>query len=369
MEMNNIFYEKDVAYYIPCMYPLIHEYMRNSNYNSYLSIHANLDLLGLPVLCKNEELKSYSVFAFDVTKLNYKSREENLGFTLERKEISNNENRLKALYSMLESKKSVIVSGTQYYLPYSNGYKAESYILNYPNPIFGIVNHWITVYGIENGEVLIRDTTLNYFGKIGLDDFLNFWAGDKNIKELNEVKGVNELLENGFADVELDKELQSNDYKELFLKTLKTIAYEYVTGKSIKEEQNTYFYGSATLVELINSIADSADQESNNKIWSAFNNCLFSFKFSRLIFRDFLLELEASFKDVYCERLSEFHSLLNEMENISYMYAVNLRRNKINAVTIQALIEKLSAYAAKEMSYFTELLNSYEQISLLEKKI
>ena len=367
MRVDNIFHEQEVPYYIPCMYPLVHEYLKNNNLNSYLSLHLNIELLGLPSFCKNEDMTSFKVniSAYNAKRLGYKSRGEYLGFALNRKECRDQKEGLELLKSMIKCNNAVIVSGSQFHIPYCINYKNVNYIKKYPNPLFGVVNHWVNVYGIENKEVLIRDTTFNYWGIVQIEDFLEFWKGDKYIDGLKNFPGVSGLLENGYVDVKVSSNLSAAEFKEFFMRTILTIACEYITGEHVNNDGLTYYFGKAALEELYNSIAFPT--ELKREVLESFSSCLYNLRFNRFIFRDLLLEMKNIFGGAYEEQLNDFNEIVSKLEDVAYIYAVNLKRNRINFDIIQMILVKFRDYIEAETIFFEKLIELHKGFVLLEK--
>jgi len=145
---------------------------------------------------------------------------------------------LEFLSQKIEKERSVIVSGTQYYLLYSKNYLYLNYIKNFPNQLYGIANHWLLIYAIENNKVLARDASLNFFGNIESNDFLNFWKGDIHVDELKNHPNIETLYINGYTYIKINRNLSLSEYKKLLLSIIKTVTHEFFNSRYINQQSN-----------------------------------------------------------------------------------------------------------------------------------
>nr|WP_027338551.1 hypothetical protein [Halonatronum saccharophilum] len=179
-----------------CLYPFIHERIKAKGCENSLNLYPNLELLSVPSYVVDEK-KSMPINAkaWNSSELNYKRMDEYLGIKMTTKEIKDIKEGLEVFKEDIKNKNISIVSGTSYFLNYSNNYKNKKYIRNYPNNVFERpVNHWLSIYGIENNNLLVYDPIPNdYIGEISKEDFILFWEGDRKISELSSFPGVERL--------------------------------------------------------------------------------------------------------------------------------------------------------------------------------
>lgn len=368
MDNYNFYFEKEVPNYLPCMYPLIHEYLKNNKCNSCLSVYANMEMMGLPVFSANNEQSIFDVNIRDTRKLGYGLSNNNLGFEIKENEYGGHENGLDFIMRKLETDGSLIVSGTQYHLPYSNNFINLNYISNYPNPLYGIANHWLLIYEIKNNDILIRDATLNFVGNIELKDFLCFWKGDKHVDELKSYPGIETLYENGYVDVKINKNIPLPEYKNLLLSLIKTITYEFFNSQIIVDDELKHFYFGKLALENINkclkNIASIA--EPSKVLLEYFNSCLFNSRFNKYIFKGLLIDVNDIFDGIYIEELSMYEALVNEWDIIVNIYSIYLLRNKLGIEALKSLLIKIESGYEKETRFMERLNKKHLEVELLK---
>ncbi|QUI23836.1 hypothetical protein HZI73_16725 [Vallitalea pronyensis] len=367
MENFKWYYVEEVPYYVHCMHTLIHEYLINNGYNSYLSLYSNLDMMGIPVFAKGNNSLECMVNINDPKKLGYKSKEDYLGSNISIDTCIEQEEGLKLLKTKLLNNKSIIVSGSQYYLSYSNNYRNIKYLENYPQTIFGIANHWISVYDIGESEVLVRDAALNYVGQIKLNEFLNFWKGDRFIDGIDTIPCVDNLYVNGYAEINISERLLP-DYKKLFLKVLKTICKEYLEGKVLIEDSINYYFGNLALRELSNCLSNIISIRMVKKELEVFERCLLNSKFSRYIFRDLLIESN-DILTCMClnEEITLYNNLIVKLDNIVYMYSVYLARERLDLKIMEIILSKVEELIAFEIVIYEKIDKKLKNINTLER--
>jgi hypothetical protein len=367
MDNYSFYYEKEVPNYLPCMYPLIHEYLKNNKCNSCLSVYANIEMMGLPVFSANKEQSIFRVNIRDTKKLGYGINEKSLGFRIKEEEYLDHEKGLEFITRKLENDRSVIVSGTQYYLPYSNNFMNLNYIRNYPNPLYGVANHWLLIYEIVNEKMLIRDATLNFVGNIGLNDFSLFWKGDKHINQLKSHPDIELLYQNGYVDIEINKSIPLIEYKNLLLSIIKTITYEFFKSQIIVEKSQYFYFGKLALEKISKCLKDIVSLvEPPKELLECFNSCLFNSKFNKYIFKRLLIDINDIFNGVYVEELSMYEELVNEWDNVVNIYSIYLLRNKLGIEALKSLLSKIESAFEKETRFMEMLNNKHFEVSLLK---
>jgi hypothetical protein len=291
--LRNFYPNPDVPYYVPCLTPQIYETLRYQGLSCTVSLLVNLQFKGLLTYVASQDLKTAWMDSTPTPGLLGYPPDFSFYFDLQYKTMVYRTltEGLRAISRLISKGHPVIASGSIYYLPYTNDYQNPAYLDNYPHPIFGVADHWLTVVGITEEKVLVFDPVPNKFlGPISHDDFAGFWRGNRGIPQLQNVPGIDRLQSYSAFQVSPRKKLNSLRIKELHLTTLKTITAEFLRGTILKNGDRTYFFGQQATLQLKDGFLRAVRGESAPMAPAAFAKCFMDLRFPGYFFRDLLAD-------------------------------------------------------------------------------
>ncbi|MEW9701740.1 hypothetical protein [Paenibacillus sp. SI8] len=349
----------EIPYYYPCNLPLIHEVLTRQGSESSLSLLANSRLYGLPSCSDSGLIKTYFNkldYAQAVWKMNGK------------REFSDLEEGLKQIQQRISEGELFLATGTSYFLPNSEDYLNPKYIekLIEPNSRLYLVDHWLAVYGIHNDKLFIYDPVPSrYAGPISRKAFNDFWKGNKCIPELATAKRKEELHTYCTIDIASEEKLTPPILKEMFLRTLATTAYEFLSAQAIRDGERTYYFGHAVTLQLLKQLhlgTDNSDYALNQ-----ISGFLFDMRWSRYFFRDLLQEMADRFGSSYTTHAAEFHAILREWEQAHKMVQGKAAARKSGEWQnmMSEFIEKLSL---RELHLYEKLWSEHRNCGLFGKQ-
>ena len=368
----------DLPYYVPCITTLVHAKMRHEQKGSYLSLQTNLSLLGLPSYLRRIDGSHAAVNIWEAHRLGYKGNEEYLGYTRVIASYDSAETALEELRNSLRRNETFLAAGTTYYLHQSGNYQNPQYIETY-GQLFGVpANHWLMVIGLGGNSVLVYDPIPNQFrGKVPLDEFVRYWAGDTEIPELahyadaRDDLGVPYLLRYGYSQLRINKCLSQQELQELFFRCVRTVAHEYIIGQSVQQGDDVYSFGRAALFELIADMEQAMYDESltwAHPRWQQLDKCLFDMRFNHYFFRDLLKEMAGLFGGEYEAAVDEFSRLIKSIEMIGNLSKIQISRKGTTPRDLASVVQKLSAFLDQELDFYTRLHALHEEYPLLETR-
>lgn len=336
-------FDLNVPYYVPCGYPLISNYVRRKNLNISTATLLNMKLLSLPVFSYNNDEFSPNVNISDVDRLGYNLIENKLNIKLSTQQVKDS-NRIEYLSEYIKENEISIVSGTSYYLPYTKDYLNSDYINSLKNGRhIGIVDHWLCAYGVTDETVSVYDPVPNNFkGDINKFKFMGFWRGDKGIKELEELDGVNHLLKYGILDINITDTLLDNEIICIIKELLLIIKSEYFNKNIINQDNNNFYYGEQAIEKLKDTFIYLVNNEhidnGAQKIW----RCFFEMKFS-LLFLKHLVEESPHVFDVglYLKLKDNLSKAIDLWGGIERIINSNMLRGNSISVVKNTVLKKL----------------------------
>jgi len=325
---------ENIPCYLSCRSVLKHEWLTNQGCYSDLIIGANIDLLSFPAISVTNDF--FEVTPYKNKLLGYKEYNNYFGIEEKRMEFESLTKGIEYIKKSIYACMPVIVSGTQYHLPYLSMYKNSEYFKDYNQKIYGVANHWITVLAY-NDSIFVRDSTFNYKGNIKLNDFHLFWEGDKQFADISNVLENSGILKFGVLNVSVDKEINSNIQKEFTYDIIKTFCLEYKRGFIHNCDNTTTYYGIASFKWLINYLSyKKIDKDSS----IMFYNCLHNLKFCFLLFKDLLNKKYDDFNEFII-----LANLIEEYEEFCMKFYMNIKRNKLTSLfqkEVETYLNKLN---------------------------
>ncbi|MBB6690652.1 hypothetical protein H7B90_04465 [Cohnella xylanilytica] len=349
----------EIPYYYPCNFPLIHEVLKRQGSTSSLALLANARLYGLPACSDTGLVKTY------FNKLDY---EEAVWLQKGKEEAPSFEEGLNRLRERLREGRLFLATGSSYRLPYCEDYLNPKYIekLVEPGSRLYLVDHWLAVYGIENGRALVYDPVPSrYVGPISLEAFESFWRGNKSIPELAAAKRKEELHSFGSVVIEAERRLGDAEYGEALRSTLATEAHEFLSGREIRDGERTYFFGHAVSLQLTKKL--HLGMEGEDSSLAALSAFAFDMRWSRYFFRDLLREAADRLGSPYGELEAEFAGIVSEWEGLHRL----LQGQAANDRARERLLRfgaKLEALVLREHKLYEKLAAETRTAGLFRKR-
>ncbi|MEK5282595.1 MULTISPECIES: hypothetical protein [Paenibacillus] len=360
----------DLPYYMPCLYPPIHEQLKILHIPSKLSLLMNLRLSALPcVYVSNHDRSQVNktvLWASDV--LGYYDEYSYLGVKVNIQESSSFESGLELINETLNQGNVFIASGTTYYLPYSTDYLSESYKESLNHPILGARNHFLGVYGLENDYVYIYDPKpWKFMDKIKIEDFGRFWKGDSYVEHLDKDL-TQSLLVMGQASIDkLREPMNESEINELFLKLLKTLSVEFLQGEVI---DNSYYFGKSFYKKIFERIQNAMETGMDKKTFELFYyRFLFEMKFGKYFFKDLLLEHSEILESIDLNIIDYLLETIRMLElSLNTLLIKMTRKNANLSVSLNEFALKLSEIESRDNKLFNEINTKLSQVTVLKKK-
>ncbi|OUA56153.1 hypothetical protein [Bacillus thuringiensis] len=354
----------EVPYYIPCTMVTVHEAIKAMNSTSYLSLYPNTQMASVPTYHRKKGSYEFrQVRIWDVERLGYAFPINVLGFDFDIFEFPSFKEGIEKVKNWLQNNEIVLVTGSPFYTPYSKDYKDSNYIDRYNQEDKEIMNHVLIVYGINENEVLVYDPIPNnYKGSLSINDFKEFWKGDKELPKLKGRKDLEELLVYGAAKIRITKQHTETTIQHVFTQTLRTILYEYLSGSTIQDGQDIYYYGEEAVSRFLADLEVTIKEQ--QELLPTFAPCIQQMKYSRYFFRDFLKEYSTVFGELNTDFVKSYEEIVLEWEKIYNIFMIYLGR-KSNKFDI--LFDKIETLKEKEFELLKMLQRFIGEGALLAK--
>ncbi|MDQ0193768.1 hypothetical protein [Paenibacillus wynnii] len=358
----------DLPYYIPCLYPPIHEQLKRMGIPSKLSLLINLNLAAIPCIYVDETGNGNNAVQTTLwasEHLGYYDAYSYLGVKLKVEEVPSFESGLALIVETLNRGDLFIASGTTYHLPYSTDYQNDNYFQSLSHPILGPRNHFLALYGIDKQEVYIYDPKpWKFMNSINIKEFESFWKGDRYVSEID--SGLTKsLLVMGQAKVEQVREpMQEEELSNLFLRVLKTVATEFLQGSIINDH---YFFGKAFYVKLIEQLKGYVELDVDKKTFENFYlQCLDEMKYGKYFFRDMLIEYSDVLESIQLNIIDECLDIIKLIElSLNTLYIKISRNNTDLIVEITKFIAEIVEIESRDIGLFEKIYNALPHIALL----
>lgn len=348
-----------IPYYYPCNFPLIHEVMRSQGSVSSLSLVANARLYGLPSCSSTGLIKTYA------DKLDY---EDAVWTITGKKAYPDFEEGMRDIHRRTSEGELSIVTGTSYYLPYTEDYLNPAYLakLTEPNSRLYLVDHWLGVVGAVEERVMVYDPVpARYSGPLSLKAFNDFWKGNQAIDALANVKRKEPLMSYGMLDVEAVTPLSEMLYKEMLQSTLATLAHEFLAGRTVKKNDRTYYFGQAVSLQLMKRL--HMGEQSYEEAISAISAFVFDMRWSRYFAHDLLQELATSCGRMFEPYVAEFTQIIEQWEDLHARLQGSDTSEKA-AVRLEQLSISLEGLLERERRYYERIEAMLAAVPLFRKR-
>ncbi len=358
---------KEVPYYLPCFIPLLNEKLKRSGFNSSISLITATALLELPCVTVGNSNNDAKIEYWKSMDLDYSFCTEYMGVELNDYNVKDSEP-IEFIRSKLQSGDVCIVFGTPYYLPYSHDFLSEHFISTFGQSLVGVSDHSILVYKIDDKSVWVYDTTPNVrLEKVSIEDFLKFWRGNLYVNGLEYIEDKSRMHEYGCLEVKVGNNPSEAECRMLIESSLKTLAYEYLSGPIIESNGKKLYYGKSQLTWMI-SYLNEIDPNNNEEMEKAID-LYFELKFGRFFIKDIIEEVlnnEPS-NELYIILALGYEAIVNNLNICS----LRLKKNKVKGNLSESDLD----YMKKSISYVlkleTELLSDFytktDNVKMLEK--
>jgi len=356
MQLQNFNPTTEAPYYYACHFPILHDKLLSKGSLSVLSLIANDQLYSLPSLCVDSE-KSLSSVAWYVPLLNHK---ENI-FSFINRPYTHFEEGLEDIKECIKRGEFFIASGTTYYLPYSKDYKNPKYIRSHTNNKHDkyVTDHYLAIYGMTQDEILIHDPVPHKFmGPIAINEFEEFWRGNKSIPEFSSVKGIEKLNNYGTLDVTFKEIITQKNIKDCFITILKSVSKEFMKGTIVSKTKKTYYFGVAAS-EILKENINQTGFESSNSL-QMYSKCLFDMRWSKYFLHDLIKDMSDIVGPSFTSFLNESEEIIKMWENVSKFCQVNLGKSGVNEEDIQFVNQSLTNIIEKEQEFHEKILTTFE---------
>ncbi|SDN48664.1 hypothetical protein SAMN04488137_4651 [Fictibacillus solisalsi] len=333
----------NVPYYIPCDFPLISETLKSRGLYVSYTLLLNLDLVGLPVYFKDQELETMDMEIWYVNQLKYKGK----FFSLSSQYFDDYSSANDYLQHQLkERKEPVICIGTTYYLPHSKDYIKK----------FG--GHFLSVYEMDSSQAYVYDPVPHkYKGKVPIQDFEKFWKGA--------IKENKDFFKGTFGTIDVNIKQVPTVVTNLYFDTLKTVSYEFLKGQILKKKEGSYYYGKSCSQQLINDLKQSVGMPPATL--EVVSKCLFDMRWSRYFLRDLLQEVDYIYGDTYEILVETLLKIIHQWELAYIRYNHLVLRNQVSLNKVLPIIKLIQNTYHLEQRFHEELYDRHSSYQLLEK--
>lgn len=358
---KNSYFDISIPDYIPCIYPLVSSFLKSKNLKISTGLLANMALIGIPTFSLSNKIFNPMVKLSDVVKLKYNLIDEKLCIKGTGREVYD-ENKEEYLNSYIDKNGIAIISGTSYYLPYSNDYLSDEYIQSLSKGRYiGIVDHWLSINKITKDVISIYDPVPNkFYGEINKSYLMPFWKGDKGVRELQSLEDVKKLLQYGIFDISIKRVLSQQEITSKTKETLELVKSLYFKQITIKEGEKSYYYGQKAIQNLkimyINEMKDGIDDISREKVWRCFFEIKYSLFFVKLLIDEIIDYYEAKVRIQINDNMNKSIDTWQKISNI--IEKNNLKKKSVESVK-KDVISHIDYAVDKENKLF-ELIDFYK---------
>ncbi|TPG80895.1 hypothetical protein EEL32_20770 [Brevibacillus laterosporus] len=368
--------ERKATYYSICLHVILHERLRHEGMTSFLSLHPNLEMYGVTVYSKKKDVitMQYGLWdeyidSFRLSKLGYGVSPEHMGYRVENISFETYEEGKLAILQNIQKQQLSLITGTYYHLPYSSYYQSDKYLTDYNTLHPGVIKHWVSVYGLDEQRAWIYDGVPgDYVGAIQLQDFEACWRGDRGIKELANNSLIQGKKEYGMLQLYQTCKMEPCDVRKLMESTAVTVAFEYIRGVIISEDNDIHYFGKSAVNQLLEDfsfIHMHEDQLGGNHL-ADYGQAVLEIKLMRYYYLDLLKDLVMLYGYVYEEDLDRFEKIVKRWEVISIGLMKHILRQSPPEKFLVTTIEAVKQVGMQEDHFFTEFLYRHSHTSLLE---
>ncbi|WP_027338553.1 hypothetical protein [Halonatronum saccharophilum] len=168
-------------------------------------------------------------------------------------------------------------------------------------------------------------------------------------------------------DIKVKEHLTSKEIEDKAFQTIKTVAYEYITGRKLSKNNKTYYFGKLAVENLYKTLISFSQEPKFDNITQVFSECLHQTKISRYFFRDLLKDISNNFGGNYIELYNDFSQITNQWDKFYLMFTVNMKRKQLNQKNFNSLIDYLKILKEKELKSYKKALDLSSKYNLLEK--
>ena len=360
----------EVPYYVPCLYPLIFEKCKYEGMQTSVSLHANLQLTGLSSYLRSADLTVAQVGIYQANRLGFLGSEAYLKLQREEGAFESVEQGLLALQSNLDQNQISIVTGCLYYMPYSPNYQRVQYAQEFLTSPLGMVNHYLSVYGLSEREAFVYDANPGkYSGPVDLELLKQSWAGELSFPEIANAPGAERLVRYGYVDVRSIGAIKNDEIRELYFRTVKTVVQTHLEGPVLMDETGSCHYGSSVFAQLKHDFLSALEAKTPSyERLDVLANCVFDLRFTRYLFRDLLKDMGALFDRAYEEDAAVFQEVIDGVEHLSNQLTMRVKRRQAQLDNILPILESIERLLEREQRLFESLSNRHSQYLLLERR-
>lgn len=340
----------DIPFYYMCSLAMIHEQIKRKGSLSYVTLYPSSQLFGIPV------------YSSDGFILNPERIAGELGVqmghcSLEKKSFPDLEQGLDYLRECLDQEQTIIVQGTSYSLPFHDDYRNPRYIEKFlePGAKHTLSDHWLTVYGLEDGEVLIYDPVpFQFKGGISLEEFNSFWLGNRNIDALRNVRGYEHLASYAITDVKVEMFLSDTNIEDYFHQILQINALQFAKGSVRISRGRALSFGRMAAIRLLSDI-EEAFRERPDRL-PELAKPIFNTRWPRYYFRDLLQEMSSLFGEPYSTLAANFLELIGRWEEEAKLYLLYVNKGQFDKQQFLALKDRMNRLIEEEDCFFRSII-------------
>lgn len=341
---------REVPFYYMCAFAMMHEQVKRMGSLSYLSLYPNVHMYNLPIYASNGDY------------LNPERTKKIIGnyvpyHSFQRIDFDNIEKGLAYLEEQLANGQLIIVQGTSYELPYHDDYHNPRYVekLTESRSTLTITDHWLTVYGMEDGKVYLYDPVpFHYKDGVSVEEFERYWAGNKRIQAFQGVKGYDKLAHYGVVKVELEHIMTEEMVKPFFVKVLRTAASEFMRGFIYEERGNTYSFGRMASIQLKQDM-EAAFPIDPNRL-ANLGKPLLDMRWARYYLRDLLNDMNQLFGQPYTTYAARFASFIQQWEELAKMYMRKANKKAFDEASFADFMVRLDGLMKEEDEFYQTIL-------------
>lgn len=337
-------FEKDVPYFMPCLYPQIAASLKHNDIGINSAILANSDLLSVI---------NFSIEKNDIPSVNVKSTRllcKNLIEKYLELEVSFVELKDTELdeYVKMKIKKNemVVIGGSCYHLPHSFDYHNPNYIreLN-EGGRFGLTNHWLSILNENESKYLVYDPIpTKFYGYVDKNHILNFFEGDLiHLKNLDNLPR-NTLLSKGVCEIKSRKKVSDMELGNLPIKMLNDLIQINREKKVISDKNKITYFGIHAFEQMIEHFILFYNSIDDFDMLKKYSKCFFEMKFTFLFLKLLLIEVKNISNDISVGR--KINAVENIVDNFQSIFRlleiqINRRQNQIFESEINENVDQI----------------------------
>lgn len=360
---------KDIPFYYSCDFPLYYHKLVKRGCQTTLSLLANCRFFSVPAYMESHREGVPSSMMWWANNLRY----DKIIYQTKRTAFPSEQEGLDYIRNALDKDDFIVVCCSAYYLPYHFNYLDKEFVGGIKNSDGTFLSdHWLGIYDYQDQDLLVYDPVpIDYVGKLSCDDFSLSWKGSgaiEEVKAFTQSSGLADKEPYSIMDITPLESLDEDGLRHHLKMVAKTVSYEFLKGRVIKDKRNTYHYGVSGRDKLMLDMTQA--MAATKPALKVFKEPLFNLKWSYMYLLDLLKDCStwcSSDFDVFIARCEEINA---RWEKFAKQFVVKaIVAKKLSDEKKAGFISDMAAIVECEKQIFSDLIDALDDVPYMSRSV